>query len=213
VVWCEPVGQLIVMVHHLVVDGVSWRILLPDLARAYAGESLEAVGTSVRTWSRCLGQEAVARAGELELWQGLLGVPVAGGGAGPDLVIGSRALDEGGDLVATVQHVRVSLPASVTGPLLGQVPAALRAGIDEVLLAALAAALGRWNGVAAAGRGGRAGDLPGSVVVDVEGHGRHDVIGGVDLSRTVGWFTTMFPLRLPAGGSGPAGGGGPAAAG
>src|SRR5205807_1974650 len=67
--------------------------------------------------------------------------------------------------------------------LLMEVPAAYRTQINEVLLTALARTLGQWTGAS-------------SVLLDLEGHGREEIFAGVDLSRTVGWFTTIFPVAL-----------------
>ncbi|WP_033018482.1 condensation domain-containing protein, partial [Streptomyces rimosus] len=78
-----------------------------------------------------------------------------------------------------------SLSARWAEPLLTTVPAAFRAGVNDVLLTALALAVVRWRG---AGSG---------LVLDLEGHGREEqVVAGADLSRTVGWFTSLFPVRL-----------------
>ncbi|AHH95958.1 non-ribosomal peptide synthetase [Kutzneria albida] len=179
VVWLDAgpqvSGRLLVVVHHLAVDGVSWRVLLPDLAAAVSGDVLAPVGTSLRRWAGLLVEQArsQARVAELPAWTRILGE------SGTSLGAGDRA--------GEVRSVVVELPSSVTGPLLGSVPAAFHAGVDDVLLAALAVAVGSWRG------------QPGPLVVDVEGHGRADVGGGVDLSRTVGWFTSIYPVRLDAG--------------
>jgi non-ribosomal peptide synthetase component F len=63
------------------------------------------------------------------------------------------------------------------------VPAAYRTQVNDVLLAALGRVLARWTG-------------RGRVLVDLEGHGREEILDGIDLSRTVGWFTTLFPVAL-----------------
>ncbi|AHH95957.1 non-ribosomal peptide synthetase [Kutzneria albida] len=179
VVWLDAgpgvSGRLLVVVHHLAVDGVSWRVLLPDLAAAVSGDVLAPVGTSLRRWAGLLVEQARSqvRVAELPVWSRILGESSAS--------LGTR------DRAGEVRSVVVELPSSVTGPLLGSVPAAFHAGVDDVLLAALAVAVGSWRG------------QPGPLVVDVEGHGRADVGGGVDLSRTVGWFTSIYPVRLDAG--------------
>ncbi|MFE1784924.1 amino acid adenylation domain-containing protein, partial [Streptomyces sp. NPDC059506] len=185
----QTAGRLLLVLHHLVVDGVSWRILLPDLAAAWdavaAGRrpELEPVGTSFRRWSQELAALAQdpARLEELPLWTGMLD--------GPQELLGDRDLDAREDTVGTVRHVTVTVPAERTEQLLTTVPSAFHAGVDDVLLAAFALAVTDWRR-----RKGRSAD--GGVLVDLEGHGRHDVVEGVDLSRTVGWFTSLYPVRL-----------------
>ncbi|MEU1127833.1 amino acid adenylation domain-containing protein, partial [Streptomyces sp. NPDC005899] len=186
-------GRLLLVLHHFVVDGVSWRVLLPDLAAAWSrvrvGEVavLPAVGTSVRRWSHALVGEAgsVSRVGELGFWEGVL--------SGPDAVLGRRRVDPVVDSMGSVESVRVVVGAGVTEALLSGVPAAFRAGVNDGLLAGLAVAVARWRGL----RGVDQSD----VLVRLEGHGREEgVVEGADLSRTVGWFTSMFPVRLDVSG-------------
>ncbi|WP_185993088.1 condensation domain-containing protein, partial [Streptomyces sp. 130] len=171
-------GVLLLVAHHLVVDGVSWRIIVPDVRAALAEPSAElsVVPTSFRRWARLLVDEARARAGELGFWRGVAGTP--------DPLVGARALDAVVDVAASAGQLELRLSADVTRRVLGAVPAAFHGEINDVLLAALARAVGRWRG---AGQG--------PVVVDVEGHGREE-LPGVDLSRTVGWFTSVYPVAL-----------------
>ncbi|NUK35309.1 amino acid adenylation domain-containing protein [Streptomyces lunaelactis] len=182
-------GRLLIALHHIAVDGVSWRILLPDFAEAWEqvrdGRSpeLPAVGTSVRRWTHALMDEANSpeRLAEMDLWRGTLD--------GPDPVLGSRPLDPRVDLLSTVEHLSVRLPVAVTEALLTKVPGAFHGGVNDGLLAALALAVAQW-------RRGRGLDEP-STLIKLEGHGREqDVVPGADLSTTVGWFTSMFPVRL-----------------
>ncbi|MGX4687703.1 amino acid adenylation domain-containing protein [Streptomyces sp. JNUCC 63] len=179
-------GRLLLVLHHLVVDGVSWRILLPDLAAAVGGRELEPVGMSLRGWAERLTALArdPARVQELPLWTEVL--------EGPDPVIGARVLDPVRDTVATVRHLRLTLPPERTEPLLTRVPAVFHGGVNDVLLTGLALAVADWRR-----RKGHP-DAAG-VLVDLEGHGRQDVVGGADLSRTVGWFTSLYPVRLEPG--------------
>ncbi|MEE1743186.1 condensation domain-containing protein, partial [Streptomyces sp. JV184] len=172
------------------VDGVSWRILLPDLAAAWAqvreGEVVELprVATSVRRWTHALVEEAATdrRAAELSLWQRVL--------ERPDPEIGSRRPDPAVDTMSTVDTVRVELPAEVTEGLLTRIPAVFRGGVNDGLLAALALAVAKWRS-----------SEESSLLVRLEGHGREEaVVPGADLSRTVGWFTSMFPVRLDVAG-------------
>uniref|UniRef100_UPI00117D2F7D non-ribosomal peptide synthetase n=1 Tax=Streptomyces viridosporus TaxID=67581 RepID=UPI00117D2F7D len=188
----EAPGRLLLVAHHLVVDGVSWHILLSDLAEAWQAAAdgrtpaLPPYGTSLRTWARELHRLAhrPERVAEAELWQHLA--------SGPDPLLGSRAVDPERDTAATVRSLTVSLPPTETSALLGEVARVFRARAHEVLLAGLALAVPRW-------RRARGVDTS-EVLLEVEGHGREDVLEGVDVSRTVGWFTSLFPVRLDAGG-------------
>ncbi|MFE6158654.1 amino acid adenylation domain-containing protein [Streptomyces sp. NPDC056486] len=192
-VWFAGAGRLLIVLHHLVVDGVSWRILLPDLAEAWGrireGEApgLTAPVTSVRRWAHALRDEAAGAdrvSGELPLWQDIL--------EGPDPLLGTRPLDPWLDVRSTVESVSLRLPASVTRVLLGEVPAAFRGGVNDGLLAGLALAVARWRRVRGVDES--------SVLFRLEGHGREEgVVAGADLSRTVGWFTSAFPVRLDVG--------------
>ncbi|WP_435813277.1 amino acid adenylation domain-containing protein [Streptomyces virginiae] len=191
-VWFAPqegAGRLLLVLHHFVVDGVSWRILLPDLAAAWEQvregrtPELPGTGTSARRWAHALADEARTpeRVAELALWRSVV--------AGPDPLLGSRAPDPAVDVMATVDHTWLTLPAAVTETLLTTLPAAFHGGVNDGLLAALTLAVARW-------RAARGIDES-SALIRVEGHGREeDVVPGADLSRTVGWFTTMFPVRL-----------------
>ncbi|QIS22154.1 non-ribosomal peptide synthase/polyketide synthase [Nocardia terpenica] len=177
-------GMLLLVVHHWAVDGVSWRVLVPDVQAALAAVTagrpvaLAAVPTSLRRWSQRLGEHAGTRAGELELWQRIQ--------ATADPLIGSRPLDPARDTGATAQSLTLQLPVEVTGALL-TAAAAFHGEVNDVLLAALARAVRRWRGDQA------------PVLVEVEGHGREEFAADLDLSRTVGWFTTMYPVCLDPG--------------
>ncbi|MFJ7071664.1 amino acid adenylation domain-containing protein [Streptomyces sp. NPDC098781] len=187
-------GRLLLMAHHLVVDGVSWRVLLPDLAAAWrdvgAGRAvrLAPVETSFARWSRLLTELAQepAREAELPVWTAVLD-----GGSEPFPL--AREWDPDRDTTATQREVVLRLPAERTGPLLSAVPAAFGAGVNDVLLAGLALAFADWRR--------RLGGTDTSVLVDLEGHGREEELAGDDvyLSRTTGWFTSVFPVRLDAG--------------
>ncbi|WP_106399737.1 non-ribosomal peptide synthetase [Actinocorallia populi] len=179
-------GRLLVMLHHLVVDGVSWRILLPDLVSAWASDApLAPVPTSFRRWAQKLTAEATdpRRAEELDTWLDLV--------EGPNPKLGRRGLDPAVDTAATARHLSGSLPPEITEPLLTTVPAAFHGQINDVLLTGLALAVAHWRRQ----RGGRGT----GVLLDLEGHGREEIVPGVDLSRTVGWFTTLYPVRLDPG--------------
>ncbi|MGX6508347.1 amino acid adenylation domain-containing protein [Rhodococcus sp. SJ-2] len=192
-VWLDPApgagrnGRLIVVGHHLVVDGVSWRILVPDFVTAWAqidhGQPvvLQSVGTSFRTWADALVRSADNHAAELPLWTSIL--------TGPDPLLGARAFDPTVDLASTVEKVQVRVAAEVTDTLLTTLPELYHGSVNDVLLTGLALALAGWR------RDRGTDEL--SALIALEGHGREeDLVLGADLSRTVGWFTAMFPVRL-----------------
>ncbi|MFD4573532.1 amino acid adenylation domain-containing protein [Streptomyces sp. NPDC058417] len=187
-------GRLVLTAHHLVVDGVSWRILVEDLARAHtaaeeggasvegAATVLEPVGTSLRHWSGLLAEEAAhgRRDAEAELWRRTL--------AAPDPLLAARALDPARDTHATARTLRRTLDADTTRAVLTEVTAAFHAEINDVLVTAYALAVADWRA--------RVRGADGPVLIEMEGHGREEIAEGVDLGRTVGWFTTTWPLRV-----------------
>ncbi|WP_158751592.1 non-ribosomal peptide synthetase [Streptomyces bicolor] len=180
----ERSGRVVLATHHLAVDGVSWRVLVPDLAQACraaaAGREprLDRAVTSFRRWATMLAEQALApaRTAELPQWTRLLDVT--------EPLVGERALDPAVDTAATVRHASWTVPAPEAATLTATTPGLFHCGVHEVLLAGLAAAVAH----------GRA-DGDRVLLVDVEGHGREPV-DGVDLSRTVGWFTRTHPVRL-----------------
>nr|WP_157527087.1 non-ribosomal peptide synthetase [Kibdelosporangium sp. MJ126-NF4]CEL12933.1 Siderophore biosynthesis non-ribosomal peptide synthetase modules [Kibdelosporangium sp. MJ126-NF4] len=173
VVWADT-GHILVMAHHLVVDAVSWQILLEDLADAWNGKPLAPVATSFRQWALGLEKAATTRITELDTWRSVL--------AGQDPPLGARDLDTSRDLVSTVTTVKVELRDAQAA--LTDVPEAFFAGVDDVLLTALGMAVASWRDRS-------------SILVELEGHGREEhVVAGADLTRTVGWFTTAHPVRL-----------------
>lgn len=161
-------GRLLLTIHHLAVDAVSWHLLRTDLAAAWRGEELAPLGTSLRAWARLLERESVSRAAELDLWRGVL--------EDPDPLPAVRSTD----LVGQMRHLTRDLP---TSGLLTTVPAAFHAGPEDVLLAALATSFARRHGRPA-------------LLLDIERHGREEIADGVDPTRTVGWFTSVVPARL-----------------
>ncbi|WP_405987032.1 amino acid adenylation domain-containing protein [Streptomyces sp. NBC_00872] len=186
-------GRLLLMAHHLLVDGVSWRVLLPDLAVAWQDVSegrpagLAPVETPFRQWAHRLTELArePSREAELPLWTAVLD------GAEPLPPI--RPLIPERDTAGTVREVELRLDPERTGPLLSTVPSVLGGNVNDVLLTGLALALADWlrrRGASASG----------GVLVDLEGHGREEELADdADLSRTVGWFTSVFPVRLDPG--------------
>ncbi|ORW26768.1 hypothetical protein AWB91_04680 [Mycobacterium paraense] len=181
--WVADTGQLVLIVHHLAVDGVSWRILLEDLNIAWAqhrgGQQLvlPSPGTSFARWASLLAEharrpEVVAQA---DAWRQIAAAPSALPAVRPDM-----------DTYASAGTLSAQLDAETTRALLDEVPAAFHAGVHDILLIAFALAVAEFVG------GGGA-----PIVIDVEGHGRQEELAPhVDLSRTVGWFTTKYPVSL-----------------
>ncbi|KAA0947673.1 amino acid adenylation domain-containing protein [Pseudomonas sp. ANT_H14] len=181
--------RLLVAIHHLVVDGVSWRILLEDLQSAYrqldAGQPLQlpAKTSAFKTWAERLHDHARSPAlqDELRFWQAHLAGAVA-----------HLPCDhpKGGLQSRHVLTVHTRLDSNQTRQLLQVAPAAYRTQVNDLLLTALARVICRWTGQA-------------STLIQMEGHGREELFDEIDLTRTVGWFTSLFPVNLaPAAGLG-----------
>ncbi|MFH8610169.1 amino acid adenylation domain-containing protein [Streptomyces sp. NPDC018029] len=191
-VWRREARQLVMVAHHVVVDGVSWRVLMEDLATAWrqftsgATVELPAVGTSFRRWTQLL--ERAGFEADLPYFQRPL--------PGTDQPVGRRALTAA-DTVARERLQTVSVGPEVTAALLGEIPAKFHAGVNDVLLTALAVALARWRR--------DLGQDQTFAHIELEGHGREgrfvaDTAGfEPELSRTVGWFTTLFPVTVDPG--------------
>ncbi|BAY99585.1 amino acid adenylation domain protein [Tolypothrix tenuis PCC 7101] len=174
--------RLLIIIHHLAVDGVSWRILLEDLQTAYQQLlqsqeiKLPAKTTSIKSWAEKL-QEYTNLAdvkSEINYWlsqhyQNISPLPVD--------------FTNGENTVASACTVSVSLSPAETTSLLYEVPIAYQTQINDILLTALVQTFQKWTGNS-------------SLLVNLEGHGREDILENVDLSRTVGWFTTIFPVLL-----------------
>ncbi len=171
--------RLLLAIHHLVVDGVSWRVLLEDLQRAYlqrtAGRPVELPPktSSVKDWALALQAHAAACGGEMAHWQALAGVPVALPCARP----------QAPNTLRHQRSIELRLGRAETEALLKQAPTAYRTQVNDLLLTALGRALCAWSGHE-------------RLCIDLEGHGREDLFGHIDLSRTVGWFTALFPVAL-----------------
>ncbi|HAC81796.1 MAG TPA: non-ribosomal peptide synthetase, partial [Deltaproteobacteria bacterium] len=173
--------RLFLVAHHAAVDGVSWRILIEDLAAVYWQLSLgEAPGlppktTSFLAWSERLHTYALSEEVARETaywsalpWEDVRGLPIDTFGANTE---------------STAREVVIELGESDTEDLLKALPLRWDASIEAALLVAVERGLRRWIG-------------PGALLVDVEGHGREDLFSDVDLSRTVGWFTSQYPVLL-----------------
>jgi amino acid adenylation domain-containing protein/non-ribosomal peptide synthase protein (TIGR01720 family) len=180
--------RLLVVVHHLVMDGVSWRIVLEDLrllCEGVGGRAKVELGyrsSSYGRWARQLREYAGSGGveAEAEYWKGVVGRKV-----------GKLPRDSGSEenTEGCRGTVEVGLRVEETEALLKEVPRAYRTQIQEVLVTALARALAGWSGE----RG---------VLLELEGHGREELFEGVDISRTVGWFTTLYPVYVEVTGKG-----------
>ncbi|OAT70856.1 non-ribosomal peptide synthetase [Mycobacteroides immunogenum] len=184
--WAASTGQLAVLIHHLSIDGVSWRILLEDLNIAWAqhrgGQAVKLAGggTSFTRWSALLSERAKAAdvVCQADAWRTLLATPSPVPPVRPGI-----------DTYASAGRLAVSLDTDTTRQLLGEVPAAFHAGVQDILLIAFGLAVAEFLGTGAA-----------SIGVDVEGHGRHEELAdGIDLTHTVGWFTTKYPVSFTVG--------------
>ena len=189
---------LLVSVHHLVVDGVSWRILQRDLQALLTASSSEFVlpdkTTAFKTWAETLVEKTEQRQSELSFWENQLSRPQVNL---PQDKIDIKPATEGSSHTATVH-----LGAEETRKLLRQVPAAYNTQINDLLLAALAKTLLQWSFQRRCEAGYTLADKTEQpfIRLDVESHGREQLASSVDLSRTVGWFTAVYPvaLRLPS---------------
>ncbi|WP_024683304.1 non-ribosomal peptide synthetase, partial [Pseudomonas syringae] len=179
-----PQGEqrLLLVIHHLLVDGVSWRVLLEDLQQAYVALAssqpalLPAKTSSLKSWAEHLQAYAQSPAlgQELGYWQAQL----------QDV---SDALPcdhpHGGQQQKHALSVVTQLNGELTRQLLQDAPAAYRTHVNDLLLTALARVVSRWTAQPHA-------------LIRLEGHGREDLFDALDLSRTVGWFSNVYPVRL-----------------
>ncbi|MCX6467693.1 MAG: non-ribosomal peptide synthase/polyketide synthase, partial [Corynebacteriales bacterium] len=188
------IGRLVVVIHHLGVDAVSWPTIVSGIGTAWwqvrSGEppTVSAAGTSFRRWAGVLADLA-ERATELALWDRHL--PAHG-------VSTMIATDRDRDRLATVETISVTVPAAIADPILTSVPEALRTRVDTALIAALMQSLADVLSPNTPDRSD-----PG-VSVLIENHGREEHLApGADLSETVGWFTSFVPLTLEVSPVGP----------
>jgi non-ribosomal peptide synthase protein (TIGR01720 family) len=183
--------RLLLIAHHLVVDAISWRILIEDLEEAHRGLAagapvlLPPKTDSYKRWAERLaeltGSDEIRA--DLAYWS-----------AGSRRQVAPLPRDrEGANLESSLEQVEASLDRDETAALLRDVPATYGNRVHEVVLAAVLGACRLWTGRH-------------RLLVDLEGHGRDALDGTVDLSRTVGWFTSLYPVlfELPPAGTGPA---------
>ena len=179
-------GRLLIVIHHLAVDGISWRILLEDLERVcdlllkHEPVELPPKTTSFKQWSRRLTDHAKsgAFAQELPFWLRL---------ESGDFTCLPKDGD-GPNLVGSARSVTRSLEREETSILLQELPEAYGTHINDILLTAIARSFAICTGSS-------------SLLIDMEGHGREPIFEDLDISRTVGWFTSKFPLLLDIGGA------------
>jgi non-ribosomal peptide synthase protein (TIGR01720 family) len=178
--------RLLLVIHHLAVDGVSWRILLEDLEtliHQFINEqpgSLPAKTTSYRDWAQQLQSYAQSQQiqAELSYWQTQTTIE---GGTLPHDSISEEASKK--NTVGSTERLLATMNAEDTQKLLHDIRVVHHAQMHEFLLAALFTTITHWSGTE-------------TLLIDLEGHGREEHIGNVDLSRTVGWFTTVYPVCL-----------------
>ncbi|WP_281560272.1 non-ribosomal peptide synthetase [Thalassomonas sp. RHCl1] len=178
-------SRLLLVIHHLMVDGVSWRILLEDVDTLLSSQDptqpkvLADKTSSFQQWGAFLQDYAQSESlkQERSYWLETLSVPlatsIAPSGSDPEALAGQAQLANAG----------FELTQELTGQLLAQSGQGTRLSINELLIAALWLGMQRWNGQAA-------------LQLDLEGHGRESLTEQLDLSQTVGWFTSLYPLRL-----------------
>jgi len=175
-------SRLLLVIHHLAVDGVSWRILLEDIKTAYqqleSGKPIQLPPktTSFKHWVEKLTQYAQSPAAKKELtyWSNI-STPKS-----THLPVDCKG---GANTKASARSVKVSLNEKETRALLQEIHKAYHTQINDILLTALVQVLATWSG-------------SNSILIDLEGHGREEILPDVDLSRTVGWFTSIFPVLL-----------------
>jgi len=175
-------SRLLLVIHHLAVDGVSWRILLEDIKTAYqqleSGKPIQLPPktTSFKHWAEKLTEYAQSPAAKKELtyWSNISTPRIT------NLPVDSKG---GANTKASARSVKISLTSDETRALLQGIHKAYHTQINDILLTALVQVLATWS-------------ESNSVIIDLEGHGREEILPDVDLSRTVGWFTTIFPVHL-----------------
>ncbi len=181
---------LLLSIHHLAVDVVSWHILLANLADAW--QTLEAGGapkapveyTSYRRWSELMAERAGSS--EVHAQHGYWADQISG----DDPELGTRRPDQSRDTWATMQTTVAMTPVDVTRHIIRTLDK--NVGFQALLLAALAVTVASW-------RRERGQDASPGTLVSMEGHGRADAVLGTDTTNTVGWFNTVYPVRVGGG--------------
>lgn len=177
-------SRLFITVHHLAIDGISWWILLEDLQSVYQqlskheSVSLPKKSTSFKEWATLLNDYAQSDdvTKELDYW-----LKVYEDADKSLLPVDFERFDS--NLEGSARSLKFSLTKIETRALLQDVPQRFNTQMNDALLTALSQAFFAWAGIS-------------SLHVDLEGHGREEIIEGLDLSRTMGWFTSVFPVKL-----------------
>ncbi|TNE52912.1 MAG: amino acid adenylation domain-containing protein, partial [Bacteroidetes bacterium] len=174
--------RLLVVCHHLISDGISWRILFEDINLAYRQASegrqikLPLKSDSFVTWSEALKEYAkhdfLIR--QREYWTRIVQSP------SQKLKV-DRELEK--SLVKDQSSSRIFLDEQYTKNLIGPANEAFHTEVNDLLLTALGRAIKSWNNSS-------------ETSIILEGHGREDIHQDIDISRTIGWFTSMFPVSL-----------------
>lgn len=180
-------NRLFVAIHHLAVDGVSWRIFVEQLEiilKAFQENEeprLDKKGTSCRQWVNRLEQYATSRKVEkqYDYWRNILQNRIP-------LHVEKNAI--GSSVSKDIRTVEVFLDETTTKALLKDVHQIYQTKINDLLLSALLKTISNWRGEQ-------------TLVIGLEGHGREDIFDNIDLSTTVGWFTNLYPVLLSGGDS------------
>ncbi|MGB3534212.1 MAG: amino acid adenylation domain-containing protein [Microcoleaceae cyanobacterium] len=181
----NQLNRLLFVIHHLVIDGVSWRIILEDFALAYQQISqakkvqLPAKTTSYQDWSTCLvsASDSEKLTSEFSYWlaqsqEYVHSIPV-------DFIVGNSA-----NTVGSTAQVCVTLDPNETHIIVEELPKKFNTQINDILLTALVQSFSLWTGCH-------------SLLIDLEGHGREEqLFENINISRTVGWFSAIFPVLL-----------------
>ncbi len=178
----EKENYLVLAAHHLVVDGVSWRILLEDLFTAYSASLVKSdiilprKTTSFTEWANRINTYTSDNdfEDEIAFWNNMLSIEM------PKFKTDHNT---GPNDIGSMDKVRFELNPEDTHHLLKDIHKSYNTEINDILITALMRAQTAWTG-------------HDRVIFNLEGHGREDNVEDVDISRTVGWFTTIFPLML-----------------
>ena len=174
--------RLLLIIHHLVVDGISWRILLEDLAIAYkqleTKQSLQLPPktASYKSWGKTLEKysQEIDTKSELDYWLNkneIASIPT------------DKSASQETNTIASTKQISVVLDKVMTNSLLTEVPKTYKTNVEDILLTALIQSFYLWTNSK-------------EILLDLENYGRGKVWEKIDISRTVGWFTTIYPVRL-----------------
>lgn len=213
--------RLLIVIHHLAVDGISWRILIEDLQNIYGYLATGAVEydrmntrpalplppktASFQAWAQRLQDYAGSPEllDELDFWLQSLATPTVQRHS--DALVEESSMIHvdhpgGKNIVAFTRIVHRVLESDETHWLVQDIPAVFKTEIQDILLAALIQAYAHWTSVSHSSGPSAAGEIAArntlALKIDLEGHGREQIFTDIDLSRTVGWFTTIYPVSL-----------------